>query len=136
MDRPFVQTVGWGWTHGWIWVSIGLYVVTGALWLPVVWMQSRMRNLARAASVDSRPLPRQYFTLFRLWYPRVSSSAGNYLVDGSQAGNNAIRLMLLLDSEQLDLEDQNGARRNSRPALVAVGSIRGADETIFAADLH
>ncbi len=63
-----VQTVGWGWTHGWIWVSIGLYVVTGALWLPVVWMQSRMRNLARAASVESKPLPRQYFTLFRLWF--------------------------------------------------------------------
>ena len=63
-----VQTVGWGWTHGWIWVSILLYVVTGALWLPVVWMQSRMRNLARAASLDLVPLPPQYFTLFRLWF--------------------------------------------------------------------
>jgi len=63
-----VQTVGWGWAHGWIWASIILYVVTGALWLPVVWMQSRMRDLAQSAVLDSAPLPRQYFILFRLWF--------------------------------------------------------------------
>ena len=63
-----VQTVGWGWAHGWIWASLNLYALTGALWLPVVWMQTTMRNLARASSSSSEPLPQQYFRLFRLWF--------------------------------------------------------------------
>lgn len=63
-----IEYVGWGWSHGWILASIGLYVFVGILWLPVVWMQSRMRNLARSAAVASSPLPREYFRLFRLWF--------------------------------------------------------------------
>ena len=63
-----VEYVGWGWSQTWIWASIGLYLVTGALWLPVVWMQARMRNLARAAALRSESLPQQYFRLYRLWF--------------------------------------------------------------------
>lgn len=63
-----VETAGWGWTHAWIWVSIGLYVITGALWLPVVWMQKTMRDLARTAAANSEPLPPRYYGLFKLWF--------------------------------------------------------------------
>lgn len=63
-----VEYVGWGWSHGWIRASIALYIFVGLLWLPVVWMQSRMRNLARTAAGTSSPLPREYFRLFRLWF--------------------------------------------------------------------
>src|SRR5439155_2968889 len=34
---------GYSLADGWIAVSIVLYLVTGAFWLPVVWMQIRMR---------------------------------------------------------------------------------------------
>lgn len=44
-----------------------LYLVTGAFWLPVVWMQMRMRNLALAAACEAKPLPAEYHRLFRLW---------------------------------------------------------------------
>ena len=44
------RSVGYPLTEGWIVWSIILYVVTGAFWLPVVWMQMRMRDLA-----DARP---------------------------------------------------------------------------------
>ena len=54
--------------HGWIAVSLGLYVVTGAFWLPVVWMQLRMRDLARMAVAASEPLPDAYYRLWRLWF--------------------------------------------------------------------
>src|SRR6187431_2416595 len=37
---------GWSLWEGWIALSIVLYVLTGAFWLPVVWMQMRMRDLA------------------------------------------------------------------------------------------
>ena len=63
-----IEYVGWGWSQGWIWASIGLYAFVGMLWLPVVWMQFRMRNLARSAAAESSPLPREYFKLFRLWF--------------------------------------------------------------------
>jgi uncharacterized membrane protein len=63
-----VQYVGWGWSHGWIWASIALYLFVGLLWLPVVWMQSRMRNLARSAAAVSSSLPQEYFRLYRLWF--------------------------------------------------------------------
>ncbi len=36
-------------TARWIWVSFALYFVAGACWLPVVWIQMKLRNLAREA---------------------------------------------------------------------------------------
>jgi uncharacterized membrane protein len=42
--------------------------VTGAFWLPVVWMQMRMRDLAAAAVKTGAPLPPSYHKLFRTWF--------------------------------------------------------------------
>lgn len=60
--------VGYPLTSGWIIASVGLYLWTGAWWLPVVWMQSQMRRLALAAAEAGDPLPRAYHRLFRLWF--------------------------------------------------------------------
>ena len=60
--------VGWRLTEGWIVVSLALYVVTGAFWIPVVFMQTKMRDLARAAAASGGALPDQYFRLYRLWF--------------------------------------------------------------------
>ena len=54
--------------HGWVTLSLILYVVTGLFWLPVVWMQLRMRDLARAAVQANGPLPAEYHRLWRLWF--------------------------------------------------------------------
>src|SRR5215204_1086254 len=54
--------------EGWIVLSIVLYLFTGAFWLPVVWMQMRMRDLAAAAVAESRPLPALYHRLFWTWF--------------------------------------------------------------------
>ena len=59
---------GYSLTEGWILVSIALYLVTGAFWLPVVWMQSRMRDLAQAAAQAGEALPAEYRRLFRRWF--------------------------------------------------------------------
>jgi uncharacterized membrane protein len=53
--------------EGWIVLSILLYLFTGAFWLPVVWMQMRMRDLATAAGRAAEPLPRAYYRLFWTW---------------------------------------------------------------------
>ena len=60
--------VGYSLWDGWIVLSIVLYLVTGAFWLPVVWMQMRMRDLATAAVAEGRPLPKQYQRLFWTWF--------------------------------------------------------------------
>jgi uncharacterized membrane protein len=59
---------GYSLLDGWIVLSVVLYLLTGAFWLPVVWMQMRMRDLARAAAHDFQPLPRAYHRLFWLWF--------------------------------------------------------------------
>jgi uncharacterized membrane protein len=54
--------------HGWVALSLILYVVTGLFWLPVVWMQLKMRDLARAAAQGGTALPEAYHRLWRLWF--------------------------------------------------------------------
>ena len=63
-----VYHAGYAIWEGWIVLSILLYLVTGAFWLPVIWMQVRMRDLAAEAARASEPLPRAYHRLFRLWF--------------------------------------------------------------------
>ena len=53
---------------GWIGLSLLLYLLVGGFWLPVVWMQLRMRDLARAAATAGTALPPAYFRLFRWWF--------------------------------------------------------------------
>jgi uncharacterized membrane protein len=62
------RTVGYELSEGWIVASVALYVFTGMFWLPVVWMQSRMRTLAREAAAGGTALPPEYHRLFRLWF--------------------------------------------------------------------
>ena len=53
---------------GWIGLSILLYLVTGAFWLPVVWMQMRMRTIAEESARTGSALPRLYHRLFWTWF--------------------------------------------------------------------
>lgn len=59
---------GYPLTSGWIVASLALYLFTGAFWVPVVFMQRRMRDLARIAAQDGTALPEGYFRLYRRWF--------------------------------------------------------------------
>lgn len=52
----------------WVTVSLALYAVAGIFWLPVIWMQTQMRDLASEAASQGAPLPARYHCLFRLWF--------------------------------------------------------------------
>ena len=52
----------------WLVTSLGLYAVAGLFWIPVIFMQIEMRDLARAAAAQRAPLPPRYFALFRRWF--------------------------------------------------------------------
>lgn len=52
----------------WLAAALALYVVAGLFWLPVVWMQMRMRDLAVEAAATGAPLPPAYHRLFGWWF--------------------------------------------------------------------
>lgn len=62
------REIGWLLSEGWIALSLMLYVFTGLFWLPVVWIQIRLRDLARAAAADDAPLPPEWHRLYRIWF--------------------------------------------------------------------
>jgi uncharacterized membrane protein len=51
----------------WIVWSVTLYVLAGACWLPVVWLQMRLRDLAAAAMREGTDLPPLYWRYFFTW---------------------------------------------------------------------
>jgi uncharacterized membrane protein len=63
-----VRHVGYSLFDAWIVWSLILYLVTGVFWLPVVWMQMRLRDLAAAAARSGSDLPRDYHRLFWWWF--------------------------------------------------------------------
>jgi uncharacterized membrane protein len=52
----------------WLVTSLGLYAVAGLFWIPVIFVQIEMRDLAQLAVADGLPLPPRYFALFRRWF--------------------------------------------------------------------
>lgn len=57
-----------GFTELWISASLGLYAAAGLFWVPVIFMQIEMRDLARTAAAGNAALPPRYFALFRRWF--------------------------------------------------------------------
>lgn len=55
-------------TSSWIVASVVLYVIIGAFWLPVVYFQIRIRDLALAARNQRKPLPPDYYWYYRIWF--------------------------------------------------------------------
>ena len=52
----------------WLFISLVLYALAGLFWIPVIFMQIEMRDLASAAAASRQPLPPRYFALFRRWF--------------------------------------------------------------------
>lgn len=62
------QLAGYPLTSGWVAWSLGLYVLAGLCWLPVVWLQLRMRDMAIKAAADGSALPPRYHRYARIWF--------------------------------------------------------------------
>lgn len=75
-----VWLAGWPLSTPWIALSMGLYAVAGACWLPVVWLQLRMADMARAAEQTGAPLPPLYWRYAHWWellgYPAFVAMLG------------------------------------------------------------
>jgi uncharacterized membrane protein len=52
----------------WIVASFVLYLVAGACWIPVVFIQRRLRAIAEESAREKRALPEQFHRLARRWF--------------------------------------------------------------------
>ncbi|WP_394788709.1 DUF2269 family protein [Rhodoferax sp.] len=71
---------GWPLTTPWLLVSAALFVIAGACWLPVVWLQICMASMAQHAHADGAALPARYWLYARWWeclgYPAFVAMLG------------------------------------------------------------
>jgi len=51
----------------WLAWTIALYLITGLCWLPVVWLQIRMRDLAVESLAQGQALPYRYRYYSKIW---------------------------------------------------------------------
>lgn len=64
----------------WIAWSLALYAFAVACWLPVVWIQLRLRDLASQAARQDAPLPDAYRRLFTWWVGLGGAAFAAFLV--------------------------------------------------------
>lgn len=62
-----IQMAGYPLGSRWIVWSLALYALAGACWLPVVWLQLRMRDMAAVAARDNEALPDRYWRYEKIW---------------------------------------------------------------------
>ncbi|MFY0637844.1 DUF2269 family protein [Maricaulis maris] len=60
------HVAGWSLTSPWLLASVGLYLFIGVCWLPVVWIQMRVKR--RLADADGPDIPDDVHRLMRIWF--------------------------------------------------------------------
>jgi len=58
---------GWPIDAPWLLWTYGLYGVAALCWLPVIWLQIQMRNMAAAAHQSATPLPSLFWRYAKYW---------------------------------------------------------------------
>ena len=62
------REAGWPLSEGWVLWSLALYIFVGLFWLPVVWIQIRLRDMAIKARDTGTALPAAFHRLYRIWF--------------------------------------------------------------------
>ncbi len=63
-----LRETGFRLSEFWVVAAVCLYVIAGMFWLPVVWIQMRLRDLAMVAARTDQPLSAAYDRLFKIWF--------------------------------------------------------------------
>ncbi|WP_114241404.1 DUF2269 domain-containing protein [Dyella sp. C9] len=63
-----VHLMGFPWNSPWLLAAVALYLVTGACWLPVVVLQTRVCHAAQLAATAGQPLPSSCGRMMRWWF--------------------------------------------------------------------
>jgi uncharacterized membrane protein len=60
--------LGYGMNLSWLHWSVVLYLLAGACWLPVVWLQIQLRRMSCDAMATGTALPEKYHRYMRYWF--------------------------------------------------------------------
>lgn len=58
---------GFSFEDKWLLLGVALYFFAGFCWLPVVWMQIKMRDMAKFSITHKKALPPLYWKMDRAW---------------------------------------------------------------------
>jgi len=59
---------GYGWLELWLFSTYVLYIIAGICWLPVVWIQIKLKRMLIVAADTNTALTDKYHALFKLWF--------------------------------------------------------------------
>lgn len=62
------RVAGWPLNQSWLLWSLGLFVLAGLCWLPVLWLQMRVRDMASEALAQGGELPERVNRYMRIWF--------------------------------------------------------------------
>lgn len=62
-----VSVAGYSLTEPWLLATYALFILAGICWLPVVWLQIRMREMALRAVEEAGDLPPLYWRYAKWW---------------------------------------------------------------------
>ena len=62
-----VKLAGYSWTEGWLLAVYALFILAGACWLPVVWLQIQMARIAASTNSNQGELPQLYWRYAHIW---------------------------------------------------------------------
>lgn len=75
---------GWPLTSAWVVCSLLLFILAGACWLPVLWLQIRMKRMLESALAMNADLPEQYWVYAKRWerlgYPAFAAMIAIYIL--------------------------------------------------------
>lgn len=63
-----IHHAGYGWSENWLVATYIIYIIAGLCWLPVVWIQIRLKTILKNCIKARKSLPDSYCRLFRLWF--------------------------------------------------------------------
>ena len=62
-----VHRAGINWLDHWLVATLALYCVVVVCWIPVVWIQIRLKQILAISKSNNAELPEAYHRLFRAW---------------------------------------------------------------------
>lgn len=62
-----VMQSGYNWQDTWLMITLIIYAMAGLCWLPVVWIQIKIRRIVNTSLLMNSELPEEYHRLFKLW---------------------------------------------------------------------
>jgi len=63
-----MQQAGFQLHQQWVMMSLMLYILAAACWLPVVWIQLQLKVMLEQALESGEPLPARFNRLFAIWF--------------------------------------------------------------------